>query len=124
MADHMSELESQEALSKEMAEVAAAYDAAGVEETQPRRDYPPYRSSQLRHPTKDLQQADPEGVELWAPVFGARDVGALESDLTIQDGGDPMGERMVVTGRVLDGDGLSDFRRDGVGIHAALRAAL
>ena len=30
---------------------------------------------------------------------------ALESDLTIQHNGEPIGERMVVTGRVLDGDG-------------------
>ena len=30
---------------------------------------------------------------------------ALESDLTIQHGGEPIGERIVVTGRVLDGDG-------------------
>ena len=30
---------------------------------------------------------------------------ALESDLTIQHDGDPIGERMVVTGRILDGDG-------------------
>ena len=29
----------------------------------------------------------------------------LEADLTIQHGGEPIGERMVVTGRVLDGDG-------------------
>ena len=76
-----------------------------MEETQPRLDYAPYRSSLLRHPTKDLHHADPEGVELWAPCFGARDVAALESDLTIQHGGEPIGERIVVTGRVVDGDG-------------------
>ena len=43
---------------------------------QPRLDYPPYRSSLLRHPTKDLHHADPEGVELWAPAFGHQDVDA------------------------------------------------
>ncbi len=93
----------------EIAGISAAYESArhegGAEETQPRLDYPPYRSSLLRHPTKDLHHADPEGVELWAPAFGHRDVGALEADLTIQHGGEPIGERMVVTGRVLDGDG-------------------
>ena len=61
----------------------------------PRLDYPPYRSSLLRHPTKDPHQADPEGVELWAPVFGERDVDPLEADLTIQHGGEPIGERIV-----------------------------
>ncbi|MDQ4008700.1 MAG: protocatechuate 3,4-dioxygenase subunit beta [Actinomycetota bacterium] len=79
--------------------------AVGAVETQPRLDYAPYRSSLLRHPTKGLQHADPETVELLAPVFGHRDVAGFESDLTIQAGGEPVGERIVVTGRVLDGEG-------------------
>jgi protocatechuate 3,4-dioxygenase beta subunit len=100
---------SQSAIDAEMAAISTAYDASlregGAAETQPRLDYAPYRSSLLRHPTKDPHHADPEGIELYAPVFGHRDVGRLESDLTVQDGGEPVGERMVVTGRVLDGDG-------------------
>lgn len=95
----------QHVIDEEIAEHRRAYEAAGADELQPRRDYAPYRSSLLRHPTKDLHHADPEGVELWAPCFGERDVDPLESDLTIQGGGEPIGERMVVTGRVLDGDG-------------------
>ena len=94
--------ETQGAISAEMSALAERY-AGG--ETQPRRDYPPYRSSLLRHPTKALQQADPEGVELWSPCFGERDVDPLEADLTIQRDGEPIGERTIVTGRVLDGDG-------------------
>ncbi len=89
----------------EMSSIRQRYDAAGREETRVRLDYAPYRSSLLRHPTKALHPADPEGVELVAPVFGHRDVGATEADLTVQHGGDPVGERMVVTGRVLDADG-------------------
>lgn len=96
---------SQAGINAEMAAIETAYLQTGVEESQPRLDYAPYRSSLLRHPTKDLQHADPEALELWAPVFGERDVHRLESDLTIQHNGDPIGERMVVTGRVLDGDG-------------------
>lgn len=72
---------------------------------QPELDYPPYRSSLLRHPTKDLHHADPEGIELWSPVFGEQDVNPLEADLTIQHAGEPLGERMRVVGRVLDGQG-------------------
>ncbi|MGY0498304.1 protocatechuate 3,4-dioxygenase subunit beta [Nocardia sp. FBN12] len=86
-----------------MASISANY--TGAIETQPRLDYSPYRSSLLRHPTKDPHHVDPELIELFAPVFGHRDVARLESDLTIQDGGEPLGERIVVTGRVLDGDG-------------------
>ena len=71
----------------------------------PRLDFGAYRSSLLRHPTKDFHHLDPEGVELVAPVFGHCDVDPLEADLTIQDKGEPIGERIRVTGRVLDGDG-------------------
>ena len=76
-----------------------------AEETQPRIDFPPYRSSLLRHPTKDPHHVDPETIELWSPAFGHQDVHALESDLTIQHNGEPMGERIIVRGRILDGDG-------------------
>ncbi len=96
-------------VSAEMAALTAAYESAladgSTPETQPRLDYPAYRSSMLRHPTKDLHHADPETIELASPAFGHADVDVLESDLTIQHSGDPIGERMVVTGRVLDGDG-------------------
>ncbi len=40
-----------------------------------------------------------------APVFGHSDVDPIETDLTIQDGGQPIGERMTLHGRLLDGDG-------------------
>jgi protocatechuate 3,4-dioxygenase beta subunit len=96
------DLEPQAVISEEIAKLHAGASAG---ETQPRIDFAPYRSSRLRHPTKDLHHADPEGVELVAPVFGHSDVDPLEADLTIQERGEPIGERMVVTGRVLDGDG-------------------
>ena len=96
-------------INAEIRSLAAEYRrerAAGApEELRPRLDYAPYRSSILRHPTKDPHHADPEGIELWAPAFGQRDVDPLEADLTIQANGDPVGERLVVTGRVLDSDG-------------------
>ena len=96
---------SQREVSDEMATIGAAYASSGLQETRPRLDYPPYRSSLLRHPTKSPLQADPEGVELWAPVFGQHEVAPREADLTVQHGGEPVGERMKVTGRVVDGDG-------------------
>jgi len=97
--------ETQQQLSEEIEAIEADYRTSGLIETQPRLNYPPYRSSILRHPTKDLRHADPETIELWAPCFGHRDVAALESDLTIQHNGEPVGERIVVTGKVMDGDG-------------------
>jgi protocatechuate 3,4-dioxygenase beta subunit len=65
-------------------------------------DFAPYRSSLLRHPTKSPKLADPETVELLSPAFGQRDVAAVESDLTIQHAGEPLGERMTVRGRLTD----------------------
>lgn len=100
----------QEAISAEIASLheKAAAEREGAREPDPeptRLDFAPYRSSLLRHPTKALQQADPEGVELLAPVFGQQDVDPLESDLTIQHRGEPIGERIIVTGRVMDSAG-------------------
>jgi protocatechuate 3,4-dioxygenase beta subunit len=86
-------------------EIARLHTDARPGDPQPRLDFPPYRSARLRHPTKDQRHADPEGVELVAPVFGHSDVDPLEADLTIQGGGTPVGERTIVTGRILDGDG-------------------
>jgi protocatechuate 3,4-dioxygenase beta subunit len=94
-------------------EIAALHRKAELERFAPttpdpepvRLDFAPYRSSVLRHPAKPLQVVDPESVELLAPVFGVQDVDPLESDLTIQHRGEPIGERMVVTGRILDSAG-------------------
>jgi protocatechuate 3,4-dioxygenase beta subunit len=98
----MTEAVTQHQMSEEIAETAAASDRR---QGQPRLDFPPYRSSLLRHPTKDLHLTDPEGIELWAPVFGDLDVDPVEADLTAQHDGEPIGERMTVSGRVVDGDG-------------------
>ncbi len=79
--------------------------AAGPLPVHALRDFGPYRSSALRHPTHELVRADPEEIELVSPAFGHSDVAAEESDLTIQHDGEPLGERIIVTGRVLDGEG-------------------
>ena len=78
--------------------------AAGPLPVHALRDFGPYRSSALRHPTHELVRADPEEIELVSPAFGHSDA-AEESDLTIQHDGEPLGERIIVTGRVLDGEG-------------------
>lgn len=65
-------------------------------------DFAPYRSSILRHPTKNPKLVDPESIELWSPAYGQRDVAAIEADLTLQHTGEPQGERITVQGRLLD----------------------
>ncbi|WP_028661273.1 protocatechuate 3,4-dioxygenase subunit beta [Nocardioides insulae] len=99
------ELETQSVIDAEISAIAQATEQAGAGELQPHVDYPPYRSSILRHPTKDLRHTDPETIERWAPCFSHRDVDPLESDLTIGQRGEPVGERIIVTGRVTDGEG-------------------
>jgi protocatechuate 3,4-dioxygenase beta subunit len=43
--------------------------------------------------------------EITGPVFGHHLVELSDSDLTRQHGGEPVGERIIVSGRLLDGDG-------------------
>ncbi|HEV7849361.1 MAG TPA: protocatechuate 3,4-dioxygenase subunit beta [Mycetocola sp.] len=87
------------------ADARRAVEAGGAPELHPRRDYAPYRSSLLRHPTHELVRVDPEEIERVSPAFGHTDVSPLESDLTIAHSAEPLGERITVSGRVLDGEG-------------------
>lgn len=67
--------------------------------------YPDYGSTILRAPTRPLVRV-PEGFhDLPGPIFGRERVGELDHDLTRQHAGEPLGERIIVTGRVMDSDG-------------------
>ncbi len=66
--------------------------------------YADYKSTALRGPTKPLVPLQPSLSELTGPVYGHDSVGPLDHDLT-KNGvtyGEPLGERILVTGRVLD----------------------
>jgi protocatechuate 3,4-dioxygenase, beta subunit len=67
--------------------------------------YPDYRSTGLRAPTRPLFVLPHTLSELTGPVFGHDSVGELDHDLTRAHPGDPLGERIIVTGRVTDRDG-------------------
>ena len=66
--------------------------------------YPDYRSTALRGPKRPLVPLRHTLSELTGPVYGHESVGALDSDLTRNGAktGEPLGERIIVTGRVLD----------------------
>ena len=68
---------------------------------------PGYRSTILRAPARPpvAFRSDPDAIELTGPVFGHDEVGSLDSDLTRQHVGEPLGERISVTGRILDSAG-------------------
>ena len=73
--------------------------------TQPDSFYPGYRSTMLRSPSQPLIFLPHTLSETTGPVFSESDVCANDSDLTAHHAGEPMGERIIVTGRVMDGDG-------------------
>ena len=73
--------------------------------TQPNYLHPPYVSSLKRAPTQALIPVPTSLSELTGPIFRKEIVGANAFDLTRQGKGQPLGERIVVSGKVLDEDG-------------------
>lgn len=76
--------------------------ASGVN---PLPDTPSYRSTALRHPKQPLVIIPQTLSELSGPVYGVDDIGALDHDLTRQHAGAPQGQRIIVSGRVLEESG-------------------
>jgi len=74
-------------------------------ETQPDYLYPPYASTVKRAPHEPLLPLQATLSELTGPIFGFDRIRANDFDLTKQGNAPPIGERIVVTGRVLDGNG-------------------
>ena len=73
--------------------------------TQPGYLFRPYASTVKRAPTKPLVMLPHTLTEVTGPVFGHGEVKAGDADLTSQHRGDPIGERIIVSGRVLDENG-------------------
>ena len=73
-------------------------------DTQPDYHYPPYASTVNRSPREPLLPIQASLSEITGPVFGFDRIRPNDCDLTKQGEGDPIGERIVVTGRVLDGN--------------------
>jgi protocatechuate 3,4-dioxygenase, beta subunit len=71
----------------------------------PPLDYEPYKSSALRHPKQPLIYLPQTITEITGPQLGAASVGPGDNDLTRQHEGDPIGERIRVSGRVFDSEG-------------------
>jgi protocatechuate 3,4-dioxygenase beta subunit len=67
--------------------------------------YPDYTSTQTRAPKRPLIPLAHTLSEVTGPAYGHERIGELDHDLTRQHEGEPVGERIIVHGRVLDGDG-------------------
>jgi len=77
--------------------------------TDPHPSYrtPAYTSTLLRAPAQPLvlPKLGPGAVEASSPVFGHRELGPLDHDLTRHHAGEPLGQRIIVTGRVVGSGG-------------------
>lgn len=68
--------------------------------------HPDYRSTVLRAPSNSLVALPPEWFDRSAgPAFGRIPVRPADADLTRQHRGEPVGERIAISGRVMDSDG-------------------
>ena len=73
--------------------------------TQPNHLHPTYVSSIKRAPRQPLVLLPQTLSEITGPLFGPEFVDGKACDLTRQHSAEPLGERIVVSGRVLDENG-------------------
>jgi protocatechuate 3,4-dioxygenase beta subunit len=72
---------------------------------QPNYLYPGYKSTVKRSPSQPLLVIPHSISEITGPVYGHSRLGPIDGDLTAQHQGEPLGERIVVSGRVMDENG-------------------
>jgi protocatechuate 3,4-dioxygenase beta subunit len=72
----------------------------------PPNDSPAYRSSELRAPKRPLRMLPERFPELSAPLLSRVTIGPLDGDLTRQHEGEPLGERITISGSVRDEHGV------------------
>ena len=73
-------------------------------ESHPSYIYPGYKSTVKRGPTQPLIPLKASIGELQQPVYGHGSIGEFDNDLTrnARRNGEPLGERMILTGQVMD----------------------
>lgn len=67
--------------------------------------YPDYRSTLLRAPRQPLLDRPAGALDVPGPLVPAGFVGDADNDLTTQANSAPLGEKLIVAGRLLDADG-------------------
>ena len=90
----------------------------------PPLDYAGYGSTALRHPTQPLVALPQTLTELTGPLLGEGRVRPSDADLTRQHAGEPIGERIIVGGRVLEQRRPAGARHAGRGLAVQQRRAL
>jgi protocatechuate 3,4-dioxygenase beta subunit len=74
-------------------------------DSQPEYLHEAYRATVRRAPARPLIRFPHTASELTGPVYGHNPIGPTDNDLTAHFAGPPLGERIIVAGRVLDEDG-------------------
>jgi protocatechuate 3,4-dioxygenase, beta subunit len=90
-------------LQQSLGDRVADADLAG--DASPPYLYPDYVATRLRAPKQPLVILPGTETELTGPAFGEGTVGKIDHDLTRQHEGEPIGQRIIVAGRLLDADG-------------------
>ena len=67
--------------------------------------YLEYRSTEKRNPIEPMVVIPQTLSELTGPVYGHQPIQEFDNDLTQHGNGEPVGERIIVSGRVLDESG-------------------
>jgi protocatechuate 3,4-dioxygenase beta subunit len=73
--------------------------------SQPVRLHDGYKSTERRNPHRPLISIPHTLSEITGPVYGNHPITGINNDLTRQYDGEPQGQRILVSGRVLDEDG-------------------
>ena len=95
------------------------------DDAHPPLDCPDYKSTRLRHPKQPLRRcAAPADRADRAACSATGRVGEHDHDLTRQHEGEPLGERIIVHGRVLEDDGRAGARHAGRDLAGQRRRAL
>ncbi len=114
MTDNQGRIESQDQIADEVLEQRGIYDpltdtpTSYVREPEglhPPLDFRDYKSTALRHPKQPLVYLPQTITEITGPQLGPSRVAEGDPDLTAQHDGAPIGERIIVSGRVYDTEG-------------------
>ncbi|MGC1184106.1 MAG: protocatechuate 3,4-dioxygenase subunit beta [Candidatus Dormiibacterota bacterium] len=84
---------------------SASRGGDGLERVQPPYLFPDYASTILRSPQRPLVALPEALADRSGPVYGHLPPTPLDADLTRQHQGEPLGERIIVAGKVTDSEG-------------------
>ncbi len=103
MSGKIEQVHGDDGLHEELGERVLDTDRAG--DVSPPYLYPDYQATRLRAPKQPLVILPGTETELTGPAFGESALGELDHDLTQQHAGEPIGQRIIVAGRLLDAEG-------------------